>query len=1020
MLFRSLDVAASLNNLGNVAQALGDLAAASDYHLRALEIRENNAPGSLDVAASLNNLGHVEYSHGDLSAAHEYYLHALEIREQTAPASLDFAVSLSSLGAVAQEQGDLSSARDYYLRALEIRQKKEPGSINVAWSLSSLGSVANSQGDLAAARDYQLRALEIREKKAPGSIDVAASLNRLGNVADRQGDLAAAREYYRHALEIWEKKKPGSLDVARGLNNLGNVAGSQGDFAAARDSYLHALEIKEQKAPGSLDVAVSLGNLGAVAYHQGDLAAARDYFLRALKIQVTLAPGSLNVADSLDHLGTVARDQDDLAAARDYLLRALEIREKKAPGSLDVAESLNNLGAVADDQGDLFAARGYFLRALEIAEEKAPGSLDIASYLTNLGTAARSRGDRSASREYYLRALEIQKWKAPGSLGEAGILFSLGDLFSDQHDPSGAARENDPAWRIVCAQRLGIAGDEATGQFVSKFADSAEQVVRTRVELGRTSEAMAALEEARAQGLGQLLSERDLSGARMDPALWSRYEAAEQAFVLASKDLAELGVAQEPAPGSSSQSAESAEAMKQREVALSAYTRARVERERLLREVRSAVPGLEARVLSFKDARRVLPPKSVYVAWAVGAKDSVVFVIPADPRLPIEARVLKIDEKELTAEIAALRQSIGSSARTRGFGGIAAASNDAGTTTDRATLVSQSRALFESLFPPSSRATIASAERVILSPDGPLWDLPFAALMINSTGEPKWLGLEKPLSYTPSLTILAVERERKLPSVRPTSTAVVVGDPAIVRSTAVASADPKESQPKLAGASAPMRLRGEASLLTPGGLEPQRLPASADEARKVAALYGASPLIGEAATEAAVRQTLSSAAIVHLATHGLFHPKLGMSSGVLLAAPEPGAAETSDNDGALQAWEFGRTLPLAAEMVVLSACETGRGQHVRGEGLIGLTRSLQAAGARSILASQWAVADSSTAELMVAFHTYLRKGVARDEALRRAMIGTEKAEATKDPFFWAAFFLTGDADRPISITAPMR
>ena len=100
--------------------------------------------------------------------------------------------------------------------------------------------------------------------------------------------------------------------------------------------------------------------------------------------------------------------------------------------------------------------------------------------------------------------------------------------------------------------------------------------------------------------------------------------------------------------------------------------------------------------------------------------------------------------------------------------------------------------------------------------------------------------------------------------------------------------------------------------------------------------------------------------------------------------------------------------------MVLSACETGRGEKVRGEGLVGLTRALQGA-ARSVVATHWKVADESTASLMVSFHEKLRKGLAKDEALRRAMAETAAKPGTGHPFYWAAFFLTGDADQPLAL-----
>jgi CHAT domain-containing protein len=178
-------------------------------------------------------------------------------------------------------------------------------------------------------------------------------------------------------------------------------------------------------------------------------------------------------------------------------------------------------------------------------------------------------------------------------------------------------------------------------------------------------------------------------------------------------------------------------------------------------------------------------------------------------------------------------------------------------------------------------------------------------------------------------------------------------------------------------------------------------------------LYGTDALIGEQATEAELRKRIESADVVHLATHGYFNPVRAMSSGLLLTAPEknPQIGET-DNDGVLQAWEIYSQLKLRAELVVLSACETGRGERVRGEGIIGMTRALQYAGARSIVATQWKVNDRSAATLMVAFHRNLRHGMAKDEALQRAMGLVRKSKRRGHPYYWAAFFLTGDPDNP--------
>ena len=111
---------------------------------------------------------------------------------------------------------------------------------------------------------------------------------------------------------------------------------------------------------------------------------------------------------------------------------------------------------------------------------------------------------------------------------------------------------------------------------------------------------------------------------------------------------------------------------------------------------------------------------------------------------------------------------------------------------------------------------------------------------------------------------------------------------------------------------------------------------------------------------------------------------------------------------------------LDSDLVVLSACETALGKEVDGEGIIGLTRAFQYAGARTVLASLWEVADESTAALMARFYSGLKDGLAKDEALRQAQltfiagpvtVGSGEDAIERDlrhPFYWAAFQLYGD------------
>jgi CHAT domain-containing protein len=165
-------------------------------------------------------------------------------------------------------------------------------------------------------------------------------------------------------------------------------------------------------------------------------------------------------------------------------------------------------------------------------------------------------------------------------------------------------------------------------------------------------------------------------------------------------------------------------------------------------------------------------------------------------------------------------------------------------------------------------------------------------------------------------------------------------------------------------------------------------------------------LEGEAGEDALKHAGLDGYRYVHLATHGvvdLEHPRL---SGLLLAE-EKGSAE----DGVLRLGEI-YNLSLNADLVVLSACETGLGRVARGEGVIGLTRGFLYAGASSVLVSLWRVGDASTAALMADFYRELLAGKPATRALRQARLEAIRRDPeSAKPRSWAAFVLVGDDRR---------
>jgi CHAT domain-containing protein len=256
-------------------------------------------------------------------------------------------------------------------------------------------------------------------------------------------------------------------------------------------------------------------------------------------------------------------------------------------------------------------------------------------------------------------------------------------------------------------------------------------------------------------------------------------------------------------------------------------------------------------------------------------------------------------------------------------------------------------------------------DRVVFIPQGPLFLVPFAAL---ADRQGHYLIEKHTIATAPSIQILDFTQTRQSSHTSATDWGhLVVGNPS------------------------PMPLN-----LSP-------LPASEREAIAVAKLLQTEPLIGTKATKKTVIDRLNRASIIHLATHGL----LDYASGPRTSLDTPGAialATTPTDNGLLTAVDILTQLNLQAELVVLSACDTGRGQ-ITGDGVVGLGRSLIAAGTPSAIVSLWAVNDESTAALMVEFYRSLQRGDNHGVALRKAMLAT--IVQFPEPKDWAAFVLVG-------------
>jgi uncharacterized protein (TIGR03382 family) len=279
--------------------------------------------------------------------------------------------------------------------------------------------------------------------------------------------------------------------------------------------------------------------------------------------------------------------------------------------------------------------------------------------------------------------------------------------------------------------------------------------------------------------------------------------------------------------------------------------------------------------------------------------------------------------------------------------------------------------------------------------------------------------LDHEIVNLPSASTLAALRRDGPARVRAAGAVAVLADPVFgiddPRLSKLAAGESRSAPP---AGSRPAPPAGSRPAPPAGGRTPARLPASHEEAEAIMSVVPAGAglkLTGFGATrEAASSPELARYRVVHFATHGFFDERQPELSGVVFSLVDERGGR---RDGHLRLHDI-YNLSLPVELIVLSACETGRGQDVRGEGLVGLTRGFMYAGAGGVVASLWKVDDEATAELMRHFYDgLLRENLSPAAALRAARIKVRGQRRWRAPYYWAAFVLQGESGEPSAARA---
>jgi CHAT domain-containing protein len=945
--------------------------------------------------------------------------------------------ALWSLGTLHSGVGEFEAARNAYREAaqlVEVRQGK-----NLLWARCRTALFALALLDRTAAHFHEelLELLSLRQSLAPGSMDVSASLSNLAVVESDGGDFEAASEHYKEALDIVERLEPAGRENATILANYSAALWQTGDLGKAEQVALRALEMHEQLNTEAEGIFSALINLGVIVDEKGDLDAAEEFYSRALSLVESnphLAPYKLFI---LDDLGALYWKRGEHDRAESFISDALSALGEPGNEGGRVVALLNSLGIIEKGKGNYQKARSHFARASQLAAKFAPNSVEHWATLENLALLDVSERRASASINWSRQAFNVVREFGPGSLYEARSLMTLSEAYLLQarytlaegslvkalsilQTYAGQPIEKTQAFSLLAKVELRRGKPRKATDWFEKSAQAAEHassfsggrfqdVLRYRdlllaaldgyigalAEVGMFREAFEVLERKRARSFAALLRERDLKikeGEAGD--LATERQVLDRSYDHLQVELLRLS--------GSGQQAD-----------LEAVLRKLHDTEARLSQVSSRLKLSSPRLASLYDLeipevtelRKTVPKGVLILSFATESDQSFVFSMASD--VDLRCVTIKAGLQELSERIYRFRSLLAES------------SGDSQLSDLRETALDDiGRQLYRLLLEPV-QDLIESHERVLILADGPLQLLPFGALRLwlpwgaqDVEHRVRYVTSWKPLHFASSLSTYVGAINGSRPAAvrdgQPSRLAFVgFGAPFVAKEVDASSL-------KAVGSHQVTRLRGF--------LDRDILLHSRREVEAISSLFPADQVkvfVGKEATEESAKAGSGESHIIHFATHALLDDRFPLSSSLVLAMPDD--LQVGTGNGLLQVWEIFEQMRLNADLVVLSGCETALGEEDGGEGLMGLARAFQFAGARSVLASLWSVNDQATSELMIRFYKHLLAGVPKDQALQAAQqeliagpieVLNEKGEReVRDfsaPYYWAGFQLYGD------------
>jgi CHAT domain-containing protein/tetratricopeptide (TPR) repeat protein len=1051
--------AGSLSSLAGIHNSRGERQKALELHGQALEIRRE-LKDRRGEAASLHNLGQAYLGLNQRDKALQHYEQALKIRQEEKDRRGE-AVTSFQLGVLSRQMGKNDQALSYYNQALPVFQELGDKR-NEAVTYSSLAALFLRQGKRRDGLSYLEKAYDIQHALGAKQGE-SSTLQMMGSVYDEMGEQPKAIEFFtraeqlqreinfqpglgltllsfgglyddlgerKHALEYYNQARPvlratgGPAQEAFAMTNIANIYAAQGDRQTALDYHLQTLAaFTDAKTPDSQ--ASALNNIGSIYLSLNERQLAIDYFNQALAIRQKLG-NPFEQAETMGNLGVAYQALDEKQKAVEYFEKALELGKANRR---TVAFNLTSVAPVYNDLGESQKALDALTRSLALMREIKDRAGE-ANALHNLGWTYRGLKQPGEARSYLTQSLDI--YTSLGNRGSEAITrYALAKVENEAGNLSDARSQIESALELTELLRSNVASKELRASYftsVQRYYDLYIEILMKQHERREGTDldatALQASERARARSLLDLLSE---SGANIrqgaDAKLLERENDIRQLINAKADRQVRLRVANAPK--------EKIEEITKELQTLTA------EFQQVQAGIRASSPRYAAltqpQTLSLKEIQALLDPDTLLLEYFLGDEQSFLWAVTPETmqtyKLPKRSEINKAARQVYELLIARNSEQ----------------TNE--TDTEQRQRIAQSDAELAAASKELSRLVIdpvagqLGKKRLVIVAQGALQYVPFSALTEPAVAEPgkvqtkarrgsrraappasravadKPLIVDHEIINLPSASTLAVLRHDFAGRTPAAKALAVFADPVfdaaderIAKITVKAATSEKANdKPKPAPVSSEQTRRLKHINEQFGQSRIPRLPFTRQEAEQILSLVPENDrksAMDFAANRASVTTAeLSQYRMIHFATHGLINSQQPeLSSIVLSLVDEKGQPQ----EGFVRSHEI-YNLNLPAELIVLSACETGLGKEVKGEGLVGLTRGFMYAGSPRVVVSLWSVNDRATSELMTMFYQKMLKESLRPAAaLRAAQIEMAKDKKWNAPYYWAAFALQGE------------